>query len=571
MKLSMPKYGSGKRKLTQISFGGYNHNRSASEGEIYDMKNLTSDDYPILSVRRKRTVEARGDEERRSLGLFVYDRLKIEVVTDSVGYTTPELFAEYRENGKVSGFSSTLFDEKHRGARRHFAVVGDRVIIMPDKKYLKLSEASSPGATLYDMECSAAVSALTFGDGTYGGETAKANTITFPDGTDLSCFSVGDAVTISGCTVVPENNKTPIIEEIDGNKLIFLEYAFTIPEDAESYEETGSEIDLGDGTAAFGVLVKRCVPDLDYVCENENRLWGCRGDTIYASKLGDPLNWNVFEGSGGSWACNVISAGDFTACASLGSYVYFFKEESIYKVYGNRPSNFQASEISALGVKKGSEDSLAALDGVLFYHSRDGIMAFSGGIPQNISSPLGYFAYEDAVGGADGTKYYVSMRKEEEVDSYSLFVYDTRRGLWMREDDTHAVAMCRSGKLYIKTYDDFLFTVSSLKEAQAGELEGSFSSFAEFGDFYEGSPSKKVISKLYARIELEAGANVTFYISFDGGEWEKVSEISAPSGKRSFTLPIIPRRCDHYRIKIEGEGVWRLYSLSRESHAGSDL
>ena len=35
-------------------FGGYNHNLRIGEGEFYDMKNLTSSDYPVLSPRPQR-------------------------------------------------------------------------------------------------------------------------------------------------------------------------------------------------------------------------------------------------------------------------------------------------------------------------------------------------------------------------------------------------------------------------------------------------------------------------------------------------------------------------------------
>ena len=35
-------------------FGGYNHNLRITDGEFYDMENLSSDGYPMLSVRPPR-------------------------------------------------------------------------------------------------------------------------------------------------------------------------------------------------------------------------------------------------------------------------------------------------------------------------------------------------------------------------------------------------------------------------------------------------------------------------------------------------------------------------------------
>ena len=43
------------------------------------------------------------------------------------------------------------------------------------------------------------------------------------------------------------------------------------------------------------------------------------------------------------------------------------------------------------------------------------------------------------------------------------------------------------------------------------------------------------------------------------------------AAKRSYYLSTLPRRCDHFKIKLEGTGVWRLYSLVRESYIGSEL
>ena len=37
-------------------FGGYNHNMRIGENEFFDMKNMTSDHYPILAPRTHRGI-----------------------------------------------------------------------------------------------------------------------------------------------------------------------------------------------------------------------------------------------------------------------------------------------------------------------------------------------------------------------------------------------------------------------------------------------------------------------------------------------------------------------------------
>ena len=39
-------------------FRGYNHNLRIGDGEFFDMKNMTSDRYPVLSPREQRGVYA---------------------------------------------------------------------------------------------------------------------------------------------------------------------------------------------------------------------------------------------------------------------------------------------------------------------------------------------------------------------------------------------------------------------------------------------------------------------------------------------------------------------------------
>lgn len=120
-------------------------------------------------------------------------------------------------------------------------------------------------------------------------------------------------MTISGAVTHESNNKTPIIREIDGDYLRFYENTFTI----------------GSGGDAETLTIKRTVPDMDFLCENENRLWGCKEDTIYASKLGDIFNWNVFDGvATDSYSVNVGSAGDFTACCSYLGYPCFSRKST---------------------------------------------------------------------------------------------------------------------------------------------------------------------------------------------------------------------------------------------------
>ncbi len=514
-----------KRGVT--AFGGYNHNLYAGDGELWDMENLTSDLAPLLSPRKPRHLVRTLS---RPNGIFASDGLYFVDGTD--------FYAGDAIAGAVTD------------SRKQFAAMGAYILIMPDKAYYnrltgefgRIEETWTGSGKLQD--------------GTIYGEEAKANTI-FSEGADWgSRFSVGDAVTISGCGGHAENNITIVIREIDGDFLRFYENSFTIGES-------------GDQEAAL--TISRTMPDMDFVFSNENRLWGCKGDEIYASKLGDPFNWNVFDGiSTDSFAASVGSAGDFTAGCSYKGYPCFFKEESIYKVYGDKPSNFQVMGSASLGVEEGSGRSPAIAGETLFYLSRTGIVTYSGGMPASIHGAFGQDRYREAVGGSDGVKYYVSMKDAAGV--WQLFVYDTGKGMWHREDAREILGFAWDGELYMLDVEGRIWLWGSARTVPEGaEEEKPLRSMAEFGDFTDGDPNVKGIGKIQLRIWLGAGAKVKILIQYDSdGVWREVRTLKA-TAKRSFYLPVIPRRADHLRLRLEGEGQWRLYSLVREAYSGSEI
>ena len=59
-------------------------------------------------------------------------------------------------------------------------------------------------------------------------------------------------------------------------------------------------------------------------------------------------------------------------------------------------------------------------------------------------------------------------------------------------------------------------------------------------------------------------------IQYDSdGEWRQLSDFQAKR-KKSIVLPVIPRRPDHFRLKIRGKGAVRISSLAIETAQGSD-
>ncbi len=510
----------GRRGLvqTQSVFGGLNATEAAGGSDIKAMAGLTSEAFPLLCPRE---VYSRTAKSSAARGMF------------SVG----SLFL--RAEGTNLYANGALISSALTGTDKVFAALGERVIIFPDKLIYD-------GTSLTPLGSAWTGAGLTFSDGSYAGKDAKANTITASGVSWASYFRPGDGVTITGCTIEPGNNLTLVIREIDGDELRFYEDSFIIAS-GTSYSESGT------------LKIERRVPDLDFLCTNENRVWGCKGDTICCSKLGDPTNWYVFDGvSTDSWSVESGTAGSFTGCVSYLGYPIFFKEDGIIKVFGNRPQNFATSKSADAGVKAGCARSLAIVNETLYYAARSGIAAYTGGLPQIISEPTGA-SFANAAGCVFGPRYYVSA-------AGGTYAYDTRRRLWHRENELTFTDMCFAGGCVYADAANWLYCMGAKPTGFA--WEATLTSSAEFGDTDYGIFNKKRPVRLRLRAEVESGASLTVYIKYDSGEtWETLAAL-APRQKGSVVISCPIKRCDHYRIKISGSGAYKIYAMETEFRQG---
>ena len=565
-------------------FGGYNHNLRIGEGEFYDMKNLTSADYPVLSSRPQRGVYATPNNPQ---GLLAKDAL---CYVDG-------------KNLVINGYSidmGLLTDAAF--CPKTLISMGAYIIIMPDKKYINTTDYSDKGnieATYNTIGTvsfqisksdgstySPKVSSLEPGlpkDGDYWIDTSS-TPHALKQWSDINSmwisiattyvrihfynapanglpFQTGDSITISGITTegLTDFNTSMTIHDI-GNDYIIVTGII------DKYTTTDDVI-----------TISRKMPEMDFIIESENRLWGCRYgldlngnfvNEIYASKLGDFKNWNSFAGiSTDSYVASLGADGQFTGAITHLGYPIFFRENCMHKVYGNFPANYQIQTTTCRGVQKGCDKSLAIVNEILYYKSRSAICAYDGSLPTEISNALGDEVYSNAVAGSLSNKYYISM--SDANNSWHFFVYDTVRRMWHREDETQVIEFCNCrGDLYfIDHSDNQIKTVRGTGVLETKPLEWE----AITGIIGTDSPDKKYISRLDLRMLLTVGTRVYIYVEYDScGQWEHMFTMTG-TRLQSFAVPIRPRRCDHLRLKIIGNGETKIYSICKTIEQGSDL
>ena len=579
-------------------FRGYNHTHRVSGKEFYDMKNMSGRNYPALSPR----VQRGKNGPANVLGLHAADKLYwvSEVHKFDMSGTYGALFCNIRMHPATS---PETYAWKERTNEQVFTLstepktminMGAKILIWPDKviydtannqfEYLENKVTTSGNinlqlckvdATDYQTYTTSDTAPSDPTDGQLWMNTSVTPHVLMQYSVlylswqsipttyiKMSKTGIGvgfkeyDAVTISGAS-------NPIL---NGD---FILYGVT-----NDYIVITGTLDQA-GTESSAVTIERKVPDMDFLCEHNNRIWGCSSSKheIYACKLGDPTNWNYFtDQATASYSATIGSTGDFTGCISHGGYVLFFKENEVITLHGNKPSNFQLDYTRCRGVEKGSERSLCVVNETLYYKSAYDICAYGATQPTPVSGALGNVHYKNAVAGSIGSLYYISM--EDDSGERWLFSYDDKLGLWHKIDNINIEMFATYGKdLYFMTNDDIYSVNGTLLQNFEGpkRLESPVEWYAETGDIGMGIPNNKYISKLQFRLEVPEGSMVKIELQYDSdGQWIEKYRINA-TRLRSFTVPIIPRRCDHMKVRISGVGDCKIYSFTRTVEESSEI
>ena len=609
------------REMVEV-FGGYNHNLRIGEGEFYDMKNLTSSDYPVLSPRPQRGLYAHPNADTLSNPeVFKVSNPQCLIEKDALCFVDGRYFVINKKRIDMG-----LSTEKDK-CPKTLVSMGAYVIIMPDKMYIN-TIANEDGESYEFGKIEADFTNLIPIDdyGAVMGTEVKFNLCKidgslyqnapvateapqnpvdgqmYIDASDKTHvlkqwsetnkewisiattyvriefsipnhpFNVGDGITISGITGTDEGEERKDVLDLNGTMVV--------KEKGEYYIVVTGIIDKSYSQVGDEIIITRRMPKMDFVIESGNRLWGCHYgpdihgnfvNEIYASKLGDFKNWNVFDSiSTDSYVATVGTDGQFTGAITHLGYPIFFKDNCMHKVYGNYPANFQVQTINCRGVQGRCNKSLAIVNEVLYYKSRNAICMYDGSLPAEISSALGDVSYSDATAGTKGNKYYISMKDTN--NEYNLFVYDTKRGLWHREDDTHAIDFCTCrGELYYIDGDDKCIKSMSIVPQVSYPFEKEIGWMAESGIIGVNLPDKKYISRLDVRMLLTVGTRVHFYAEYDScGKWEYLFTMTGAK-LQSFPVSIRPKRCDHMRIRIEGDGDAKIFSICKTIEQGSDI
>ena len=554
-------------RRTVDAFGGLNRGPRTGEGEFAQMENLSSDFYPVLAPSPPR------------------QRLDITDVT-SLGAGQSLFYTQGSD--LVLGTRHINLGLSPEGNKR-LVKMGAYVVVFPDKKYASTMEngdcgslearfgAEHPTLTPCTLE-----GADRIPDYVQAAEPKEPENGTLWLDTAASPAVLKEWAAASNLWAAVETAYVRI--DAPGIGADFRQYdgvsiaGFDTLEGANVIWQRGSDFVVVSGILegqrqAEALHLERTVPEMDYVIECGNRLWGCRAGTdsggnpvneIYASKLGDFRNWNCFMGlTTDSYAVTVGTQGPFTGAITYLGNPLFFKEDCLYKIYGSYPAAFHVQSTACRGVARGSGESLAIVGETLFYKSPMGVCAYDGSLPTEVGRNLGPEPLEGGVGAGFGGKYFLSLQEDTGKDA--LYVYDKLLGQWHRETGFGARQLVsHAGKLYGLDGSGGLWLL------RGGKSEARVKWMARTGRISGWDGKRMVLKSLELQLLLARRARMDISVRYDDrGPWERVGTLTGSD--RRFLIPIRPKPCSHLELLLEGEGDVRLLSLTRVLRQGGTV
>ena len=393
-----------------IEFKGLNRRDLVEEGEMSDMQNMTSDNYPLLTPRKLRGSYPLPEEVTVPYKIMARFN-KICLIAKYMDSSEPpqEKIGFFFDGTLIAQVDDLTEDSE-------MVAINTKICFFPQKTCISIVQNGSqvsivPGSYTSLEETVKIASAPQSENVIVSNEDARI----VLQGVDYD-FAYDDAINLNGnLNYIPSGSSATTTKACVASCIIEQVLTTSNPDTTVLVlpRETFIELTGEDAsTIKFYSItedkpcIERTMPDLDMVIEWNNRLWGASSseNTIYACKLGDPKNWQYYQGTSlDSYYAQQGTDGIWTGCAAYSSHIIFFKQNGMARIYGTAPSNFQITNTKCYGVEEGSRGSVVTINDKVFYKSAIGIMAYDGGTPYCVSEKFAH-PFKYVVGGSEGRK-----------------------------------------------------------------------------------------------------------------------------------------------------------------------
>ncbi len=533
------------KSFEQLSFRGINTRRKIADNELAYCENLTDNMYPCLAPRDERVSVIDGMSQISKLAAPRHGE-RIDA-----GFTGVAGNRFYYKGSAVDNLELSA-------GRKSIARLGDKIFIFPDKLYF---DCGADKPQLEAMEKKYKVDHISVST-SFNRDTGEYSSVARANVLFDARFNVGDSVIIENCPCEKDNTAVPGRGEAyppeDRIAYMVVQSITMTSLYLKLYNRIGQEIPFPqNGTfyvdeGAPDIIIKTFVPDMTDICVSGGRLWGTSedGQYIFSSAKADALSYNtITKGENDSWFGVVDNDNPFTGIIDLNGSVVAFKNDALFQVYGNRPTNFSLKQIDLWG--SADARSVATLGNSVYYLGNHGFYRYSGGSPKLISDNLTQ-KYTGCVGGSDGQKYYACAYFDGGCD---VLVYDPRYDIWYREDSEPFVDfISKDGVLYGAT-----------KQKVVKMYGGAPCAWYAVGKRYTHDEfDLKQLGFIYIRAELpnDGSGIIRVSVRADDGDFKEFGVIEG-KGFIARQIPVRIPKCDSYQIRLDGEGKIIVHDIKR--------
>jgi hypothetical protein len=310
---------------------------------------------------------------------------------------------------------------------------------------------------------------------------------------------------------------------------------------------------------------------------HKGRIYALLGSQLKFSALNILDDWTTANDAGSISITN--AKGDGSGIVTFNDYVTVFTNYSMHQLFGTGPDSYELKDIPG-NVGCVSDRSIGMCNDVLYWAWYDGIYKFDGSIPQKISYKVDdYFSninpsyFSSIATGVQGDCIYISIPYGlTQTTNNLVLIYDTLNDKWYVDDSVQYTGFTTMGKtLYgIEATAKTVCKVNdSTQTSDLGttDIEWYWISGARL----KGSVSKnKTLSELWVTYTLSSSSHIHVYVSptADQSDWVLVQTITGTDSniaRERVKVPISSiAGVEQYRLKITGTGQCTIHYVTEK-------
>lgn len=248
--------------------------------------------------------------------------------------------------------------------------------------------------------------------------------------------------------------------------------------------------------------------------------------------------------------------GDIIGCADYGGTPIFFGKGEIIKVIAVY-NGYKLSITPAPSLCSHSPDSIAYVNGAVYYLSDNGVMCYKGSSPKKIETPFEPTA--NMLGGSDGSRYYLT-------GSSATYIYEPSVGVWYSTSHSYS-SLARFGSSLVGICGNETCSAYIIGGASSdGTPVYDGTRRLELAPFCADNCSAKTFTRIFLRAHIATGTEVKLYASYDGGSFKEIAAFRGVGETKLYEAVLLPTRADDIALAIEpaANSEFTLLSLTYE-------